>query len=64
LKTLEINKRSFGEDHVRYARSLENLSNVLNDLGDYKGAIERIIKALEINKRNFGEDHVIYASSF
>jgi hypothetical protein len=28
LKALEINKRSFGEDHVQYARSLENLKSV------------------------------------
>jgi hypothetical protein len=38
LKALEINKRSFGEDHVEYARNLENLSNVLDDLGDYEEA--------------------------
>jgi hypothetical protein len=38
LKALEINKRSFGEDHVEYATSLENLSSVLKDLGDYEGA--------------------------
>jgi hypothetical protein len=38
LKALEINKRSFGEDHVEYARTLNNLSNVLRDLGDYEGA--------------------------
>jgi hypothetical protein len=38
LKALEIKKRSFGEDHVEYATTLENLSNVLRDLGDYEGA--------------------------
>jgi hypothetical protein len=38
LKALEINKRRFGEDHVEYARTLENLSNVLSDLGDLEGA--------------------------
>jgi hypothetical protein len=38
LKALEINKRSYGEDHVNYARTLENLSNVLSDLGDFEGA--------------------------
>jgi hypothetical protein len=38
LKALEIKKRSFGEDHVQYAKTLENLSNVLCELGDYEGA--------------------------
>jgi tetratricopeptide (TPR) repeat protein len=61
LKALEINKRSFGEDHVQYARSLENLSIVLRNLGDYEGAKKGYLKALEINKRSFGEDHVEYA---
>jgi hypothetical protein len=35
---LEINKRIYGENHVEYARNLENLSNVLMYLGDYEGA--------------------------
>jgi tetratricopeptide (TPR) repeat protein len=61
LKALEINKRSFGEDHVQYAKTLENLSNVLIHLGDYEGSKKGYLKALEINKRSFGEDHVEYA---
>jgi tetratricopeptide (TPR) repeat protein len=48
LKTLEIFKRSFGEYHDQYIRTLGNLSNVLRDLGDYKGAKEGFSKALEI----------------
>jgi hypothetical protein len=38
MKVLEINKRSFGEDHLEYARNLEILSNVFFNLGDYEGA--------------------------
>jgi hypothetical protein len=38
MMALEIMKRSFGEDHVEYARTLGNLSTVLRDLGDYEGA--------------------------
>jgi tetratricopeptide (TPR) repeat protein len=38
LKALEINKRNYGEDHVNYASTLENLYSVLNDLGDYEVA--------------------------
>jgi tetratricopeptide (TPR) repeat protein len=61
LKALEINKRSYGENHVNYARNLENLSSVLQDLGDYEGAKEGYLKALEINKRSYGENHANYA---
>jgi hypothetical protein len=38
LKALEINKRNYGEDHVEYAITLENLSIVLKNLGDYEEA--------------------------
>jgi hypothetical protein len=38
LKALEINKKSYGEDHVQYAQTLENLSIALSKLGDYEGA--------------------------
>jgi hypothetical protein len=38
LKALEINKKHYGEDHVEYARTLENLSNLLGQLGDYENA--------------------------
>jgi tetratricopeptide (TPR) repeat protein len=61
LKALEINKRSYGENHVNYASSLEYLSSVLRNLGDYEGAKEGLFKVLEINKKYYGEDHVIFA---
>jgi hypothetical protein len=38
MKALEINKRVYGENHVKYAWNIENLSKVLMDLGDYEGA--------------------------
>jgi tetratricopeptide (TPR) repeat protein len=63
LKTLKIIKREFGEDHIQYAKTLMNLSNVLSDLGDYEGAKAGYMKAIEINKKYFGEDHVEYANN-
>jgi tetratricopeptide (TPR) repeat protein len=63
LKALEINKRSFGEDHVNYATTLENLSTVLRVMGDYEGAKLGYLKAIEIKKSYFGEDHVEYATT-
>jgi tetratricopeptide (TPR) repeat protein len=63
LNALEINKRSYGENHVKYANNLKNLSSVLKHLGDYEGAKEGYLKALEINKRSYGENHVIYTNN-
>jgi tetratricopeptide (TPR) repeat protein len=60
LRALEINKRSYGENHAEYARNLGNLSSVLVNLGDYEGAKLGYLKALEIIKRNYGENHVEY----
>ncbi len=41
-----------------YAATLGNLSSVLRNMGDYKGAKEGYQKALEIDKKNYGEDHI------
>jgi hypothetical protein len=38
FKGFEINKKNFGEDHVIFARNLNNLSIILRNLGDYEGA--------------------------
>jgi hypothetical protein len=35
---MEINKKHFGEDHLKYAITLHNLSNLLSNLRDYEGA--------------------------
>jgi hypothetical protein len=35
---LEIKKKHYGEDHIEYAITLENLSNEISHLGDYEGA--------------------------
>jgi tetratricopeptide (TPR) repeat protein len=48
LRALEINKRSYGEDHVNYARTLYHLSIILMDLGDYENAIKGFLKVLDI----------------
>ena len=48
---------------MEYATTLGNLSSVLSNLGDYKGAIEGYQKALEIKKKYYGENHVKYATT-
>jgi hypothetical protein len=35
---LEIEKKHYGEDHVDYAITLNNLALILSDLGDYEAA--------------------------
>jgi hypothetical protein len=40
LKALEIKKKHYGDDHVDYASTLQNLCNTLNALGEYEKAKE------------------------
>ena len=61
MKSLEINKQAYGEKHVEYARTLENISIVLRKMGDYEGAKEGYLKSLEIKKLAYGEKHVEFA---
>jgi hypothetical protein len=35
VKALEIEMKNFGEEHVQYASTLNNLSVTLEKLGDY-----------------------------
>jgi hypothetical protein len=35
VKALDIEKKNFGEEHVQYASTLNNLSGTLRILGDY-----------------------------
>jgi tetratricopeptide (TPR) repeat protein len=57
LKVLEIKKHIYGEDHITYAITLNNLSISLRYLKDYEGAKLGFLKALNIYKVNYGEDH-------
>jgi tetratricopeptide (TPR) repeat protein len=61
LKALEIKKKNYGEDHIEYAKTLQNLCISLKSLGEYENAKEGYLKALEIDKKHYGEDNVEYA---
>ena len=37
-RALAIQEKHFGKDHVEVAATMNNLANVLGDLGDYEGA--------------------------
>ena len=51
LRALEIKRKAFGEDHIEYAKTLHNLSNVLLSLGDYEEAKQGYLRALEIKRK-------------
>jgi glutaredoxin-related protein len=38
LKVLEIKKKHYGENHVDYAESLDNLSKFLKNIGEFEDA--------------------------
>jgi hypothetical protein len=56
-------KRSFGEDHVQYAKTLSNLSSLLIKLSDYEEAKQGFLKTLEIYYKKFGENHIECANT-
>ena len=62
-RSLDIQKRLFGESHPDYATSLSNLAYYYSELGDYSKAVELSTQALEIRKRVLGESHPSYATS-
>jgi tetratricopeptide (TPR) repeat protein len=49
---------------VEYEKTLENLSLVLKDLGDFEKAKDCYQKALEIDKKHYGEYHVDFTTIF
>jgi tetratricopeptide (TPR) repeat protein len=57
-RVIEIYKKQFGEENIRYAKNLLNLSDVLRDLEEFKSAKEGYVKALEIYKKIFGENDI------
>ena len=40
MKALKIDKNYYGEDHIEYAKTLQNLSNTQYKLGNYQKAID------------------------
>jgi tetratricopeptide (TPR) repeat protein len=60
---LELNKDLYGENHVEYAKTLNDLAFEIRDLGDHETAKKHLLKVLEINKAHYGENHVEYAKT-
>jgi hypothetical protein len=57
LRSLEIDKRIYGEDHPEIATDLNNLSLLYKSQGKYSAAEPLCLRSLEIMERQLGVDH-------
>jgi tetratricopeptide (TPR) repeat protein len=62
-QALEIRGELLGQDHAKYATSLNDLAALNEAMGDYGKAEPLYRQALEIRKRVLGENHPDYAAS-
>lgn len=56
-RTLEIDERSYGEDHPNFARDLNNLAELLRKTNRFDEAEPMYRRALAIDENFFGLDH-------
>jgi tetratricopeptide (TPR) repeat protein len=56
-RALAIGEASYGPDHPEVATTVNNLGNVLQDLGDLAGARAAFERALTIGEASYGPDH-------
>jgi len=54
---LAIGEATYGPDHPNVAAGVNNLGNVLQDLGDMEGAKKMFERALAIDEATYGPDH-------
>jgi CHAT domain-containing protein/Tfp pilus assembly protein PilF len=62
-QALDLIKKTLGEEHEVYARSLNNLARAYEDMGDYAQAEALFQKAVALRKQALGEKHPDYATS-
>ena len=63
IEAMESRKKTFGEEHPDYIKSLNHVANDYNKLGNYSEALKHGTKAMEISKNIFGEESLEYAKS-
>jgi tetratricopeptide (TPR) repeat protein len=63
-QALAIGEATYGPDHPNVAAGVNNLGNVLQDLGDMEGAKKMFERALAIDEATYGPDHPDVAISF
>ena len=56
-RALEIDEQSYGQDHPRVARDLNNLAQLLQDTNRLEEAEPLMRRALEIDEQSYGQDH-------
>jgi tetratricopeptide (TPR) repeat protein len=54
---LAIGEETFGKSHPKVAIRVNNLGNVLQDLGDLEGAKAHFERALQILREFLGDEH-------
>jgi len=62
-QALEIRRKSLGEKHPSFAKSLNNLAELYISRGDYPAAESLLRQALEIKRTDLGEEHPSFATS-
>ncbi|MEE8455441.1 MAG: tetratricopeptide repeat protein, partial [Limibaculum sp.] len=60
-QALEIAAKTIGAEHPNYVGGLNNLANLLRDMGRYDEAERLFRQALEIGKKTIGAGHPNYA---
>ena len=61
-KTIKIGKETTGEEHIDYAKCLNDFALLLNSMGRYKEAEPLYRQAIKIAKVTIGEEHPDYAN--
>lgn len=59
----DLTKKRLGENHPRYARSLDNLAMAYSDVGDYHKALLLEEEALALERKLGMRDHTLYATT-
>ena len=62
-RTLRIDEKALGPDHLNTAQSLNNLAAVYGDQGRYEEAVPLYQRALAIREKALGPDHPNTAQS-
>lgn len=59
-KAYKIERRAHGEDHIRLAPIVGNISEVHKQMGEYGLAVGVLEESLRIFRRAYGENHLRY----
>src|SRR5262245_36644558 len=62
-QAMEVTRKALGEDHPRFAQSLDNLARMHLEMGGHAAALPLYRQALEIRRAALGENHPDFAQS-